>query len=392
MPDNNKDFELNNPSHAATDKAIQGETPPTFFEEDKLQVSGHREGEIKIAVPEPEILQKRVMTKEETKHYAKIDTEREQERIKALEAQVLQEWGNSYVPDWMRKMGMWILAAVAAILLLLTVGQITNFLVQLQALSTWAQWTIGILLVFVTGGILYLIIKLSLLYIKLQKNEQINLTALDALKERTALREIAQQASTKAVKKLKEYLKDYPVDSKKFLSLGFTLKEYNQIQNAHSKLTEDGKVEDLQRWLKQYKAGFQSTLDEIAHRRVKDYAKKTALQTAISPLPILDITIVLALSLSMVRDLMILYNLKMTTAGAGKVLLQAIAQVYLAGLAQDLATNLTDSFFDLVAGHLGQTTAKMGKIVGSKVGEGVANGVMIYRLGKATTKLLQPTS
>ena len=38
----------------------------------------------------------------------------------------------------------------------------------------------------------------------------------------------------------------------------------------------------------------------------------------------------------------------------------------------------------LVAG----TVAKM---VGSKVAEGTVNGLMIYRLGKATSKLLQPS-
>jgi uncharacterized membrane protein YcjF (UPF0283 family) len=40
---------------------------------------------------------------------------------------------------------------------------------------------------------------------------------------------------------------------------------------------------------------------------------------------------------------------------------------------------------------MGQVATTVTKVVGAKAGEGVANGLMMYRLGRATTRLLQPT-
>ncbi|NCP01847.1 MAG: DUF697 domain-containing protein [Deltaproteobacteria bacterium] len=93
----------------------------------------------------------------------------------------------------------------------------------------------------------------------------------------------------------------------------------------------------------------------------------------------------------MVRDMMTLYNLRVSNLGTGFILFHAISQAYIAGELQDLTESFAESLNDLVVSHFGQVGSKIAKVVGSKAVEGVANGLMMYRLGRATTKLLQPT-
>ena len=92
-----------------------------------------------------------------------------------------------------------------------------------------------------------------------------------------------------------------------------------------------------------------------------------------SPLPMLDTTIVLTLYLSMVRDMMTIYNLKVGTVGAGYILFHAISQAYIAGELQDLMESFADSLNDVIVDHVGQVATTITKVVGAKAGEGVAN-------------------
>ena len=86
-------------------------------------------------------------------------------------------------------------------------------------------------------------------------------------------------------------------------------------------------------------------LDSAATSICKSYAKKVAFKTAVSPLSLLDNVIVLSLSLLMVKDLMILYNLRMNLTGSGYILLQAIGQTYIAGELQDMTESLAESIY-----------------------------------------------
>lgn len=393
MTDPNNDFKLGDPSQIATGKAKNGEAPKATTLEKPSTRSSHREGEVIVAIPEPENINSRPLNREEQKKYKQHDEEADQKRLDSLATQLLNDSGGWQIPAGLRSALMWSLIVVAAVLMLLVVGQVTSTLAQLKTLPAWSQWVVSTLLLLISGIILFVVIKLVMVFLKLKKAEQINFAALQRLHERAVLRNLSKQHTEEAVTKLKSYLHDFPIDSAtQFIGFGFSLEEYADLMKVRTKLLDNSKIDSNERWLKYFKANFQYPLDQIAVAHSKEYAKKAALKTAISPLPLLDNAIILTLSLSMVRDLMVLYNLRMSIAGASQILIRSIGQAYIAGEIQDISETLFESLGDMIGEQTGQFTAKGGKILGSKAGEGLANGILLYRLGKATSKLLQPTN
>lgn len=391
MTDQDNDFSLNDPSRGAMDVKTDNNRGPSGTEEQSPS-AGHRDGEIPYGVPEPENVSARPITAHEKRKYQEEDLENDQKRLERLSSQVLKDLHGFQLPAWLKQICTWGLTAISVVLILLLVGQVTNFLSQFNALPTWSQWIVGSLLSVVGIIIVVLVFKLVLLTLKLKKNEQINFAVIKALSEREALRGLAHAKQLEAVSRLKKHLRDFPVDKEDtFTALGVNRNSFYELTKTRKRLLNPAEEQSPDKWLDSYRAGFQLELDETAVNVYKSYAKKVALKTAISPLPILDTAIVLALSLSMVRDLMTLYNLKVGTVSAGYILFHAIGQAYIAGEIQELTESFADSLNDLVVDHMGQVASTVTKVVGAKAGEGVANGLMMYRLGRATTKLLQPT-
>ena len=91
-----------------------------------------------------------------------------------------------------------------------------------------------------------------------------------------------------------------------------------------------------------------------------------------------------------VKDLMTLYNLRTSGRTTGQILVRVIAQAYLAGEMQDVSETFVGTMADGIKEHVGNIGAGLLKFVGSKIGEGVVNGLLIKRLGNATIDLLRP--
>lgn len=391
MTDQNNDLSLNDPSREAANIKPENSQDHSGAAAQNT-VKGHRDGEIPYGVPEPENVSARSTTAQERRRYQLEDFENDQKRLERLSSQVLKDLHGFQLPAWLKQVCIWGLTATSVVLLLLLIGQITNFLSQYNALPTWSQWIVGSLLSLVGIIIVFLVFKLFLLTVKLKKNEQINFAVIEALNEREALRGLAQAKQLEAVNRLKKNLHDFPADKEDtFIALGMNRNTFYGLTKTRKRLLNPAEGYSPDKWLDSFRAGFQLGLDETAVSIYKSYAKKVALKTAISPLAVLDTAIVLALSLSMVRDLMTLYNLKLGAVSSGYILFRAIGQAYIAGEIQELTESFADSLNDLIVDHMGPVATKVTKVVGTKAGEGVANGLMMYRLGRATTKLLQPT-
>ncbi len=390
------DISLNDPSREAAGVKTQtddkSDPEKQRKPEEQRKPEGHRQGEIPFGVPEPKDVTARPMSNREKEKYRREDFAAEQKRLERLSAQLFKELKGFQLPSWLKRTCIWGLLAVAAVLILLLVGQVTTFLSQLKTLPLWSQWLVGALLSLVALIVLVLVIKILLLSLKLKRNEQINFAVIEALSKREELRNLAYARRVEAVDKLKDYLKSFPVQKEEaFLEIGMTRDHFASLARAHKKLLDGSQPLSSDKWLDLYRAGFQLALDETAANIHKSYARRVALKTAISPLPMLDTVIVLGLSLAMVKDMMTLYNLKFGTVAAAYVLVHAIGQAYIAGELQDISESFVDSLNDTVADHVGQVASTITTAIGSKTGEGVANGIMMFRLGKATRKLLQPT-
>lgn len=391
MTDQQNDFSLNDPSRGH--KGIKADTQKgRSGPEEQVSSTGHRDGEITYGVPEPANVAFRPMAEHEKSRYKKEDLEADKKRLERLSSQVIKDLNGFQLPSWLKQTCIWGLTALAAVLILLLIGQVTTFLAQFNELHLWSQWVVGSLLSVIAIVIVFLVFKIFMLSLKLKKNDQINFKVIEALSEREALRELAHGKRLEAVDKLKKNLKDFPITKEDtFIELGMDRNSFHELTQTRKKLLNPSEELSPDKWLDLYRTGFQVALDETAVSLYKSYAKKTALKTAISPLPMLDTAIVLTLSLSMVRDMMTLYNLKVGAVSAGYILVHAISQAYIAGELQDLSDSFAESLNDVVAGHVGQVASKITTVIGAKAGEGVANGLMMYRLGRSTTKLLQPT-
>ena len=368
---------------------VEPEDPKTI----KRPFAIPREGELGVGVPEPENVQARSMTAQERKRYSKEDAEAEQARLDMLALELTQQMNSFRVPQFIRRIGMWLMLGLASILGLLLVTQVTSALASIAALPAWAQWVVGVLLALVGLVIVALIIKLVLLFRKLQKNEQIQLSSLNALAQREELRALSTREHAKAVLQLCDYLRGYdPAKlAKDLASAGLLPGDIDDLTQARDKLLRTQGSIQPQRWIASFHQDFQAVLDRAAGRMIKGHAKKVGIKTAISPLPILDNAIVLTISLSMVKDLVVIYQLRVGRGAIGLVLLRVVGQAYLAGEIQELTEALSESAVEGLSEHVGQVTAKITGLLGSKTGEGLVNAILIWRLGSAAIKILQPT-
>lgn len=352
---------------------------------------GRREGEIEFVIPEPASASARPLTPEEKRLCEAREQKLEQDRIEAL-IDGLRPPDSFQVPVSLRKIGMMLLAVVAAGILLFMIGQVTSALNQIASLPVWAQWFVGLLLIVVACVLLYVVVRLILLFLRLRRNRQVHLNGLLALSKREELRSIASQRSQKAVDQLKEYLISYPTEQPRALgNAGLLPEEIEALRASRKILLEMETSTGSQRWIERFVMDFQSVLDGRAKRCIDTYTKEAGIKTAVSPLPLLDNLIVLVLALRMLHDLMIIYHLRGGASTTAQILVRAIAQAYLAGEMQDIAEAITTQICDELPNLIGQTAAKVSKIIGSKAGEGIVNAFMMRKLGFAMEALLQPT-
>lgn len=263
---------------------------------------------------------------------------------------------------------------------------------QYNAMPIWSQWIIGSLFFLIACVIFYLILRLWQLCRSLEKNNKINLEAVNILKERKGLQDLVEKKNDEAVAKLKDYLNKYDLKNreKELKKAGMGEETYKKFETTETKLSDSNDQSD--KWIKAFQKDFLSELNGTAKDRVHGYSLRTAAKTAISPLPLLDSAIVLTMNLLMIKDLMILYNLRASNGGATNLLLRCVGHVYIAGEMQGLSESVADTFFQDFNGQLTQFGADILKKAGSKIGEGAANGFMTYRLGLAAIKLLEPCS
>ena len=399
MPDDNDDlFLLNDPMHhdSQTVASRQDKTGRPVDQEHARTAPADlgdsaRVGEIDIAVPEPVPIDARSMTEDEKRAYEDIDQRAENLRLQRITDDLIGLDSSIGVPAIVRNAGMPILLGLAAVISLITIGQVVSTAAQIAALPVWAQIIVTVMLLVVVLVLVAVIWKLTRLYFRLKANKQISLSGLKMLSDRAELRVLSAQKSSEAVSSLTAYLTDYPVtDTTRLLDAGFQHKELQSIVAQREQLLSQAKDESPKRWLRRVRYDFQEVLDICAKRRVNSYAKQVGLKTAISPMPLLDNAIVLTLSLAMVKDLMTIYNLRTSGSASAHILLKAIVQAYVAGEMQGLTEAAAELGADVIGEQVGQISGKLTEMIGSKTGEGVVNGLMVKRLGGATIVLIQP--
>ncbi len=281
-------------------------------------------------------------------------------------------------------------AALGSLLGLFIATEIISVIDKLANLPLWAQYTwytaIGIFLtVILIAGL-----RLVGLYIKLARTPQVPLKGLDELARRQSLRKIATREMGRAHKQLVAYVETYPIGEqipdKPLLEMGFTDQEISKLIKQRESLLNPDSTPDAEQWLNKFNKDFQPLLDKCADRKIRSYALRVGIKTAVTPTGIIDTLIVTASSFTMIGDLCKIYNLRMGTLSTAVVMVRAFAFAYLAAEFEQIFEQVSDSIFEGAEGF----SSAVARVALPNIAEGKANAFLIWRLGKATKSLLKP--
>ena len=308
---------------------------------------------------------------------------------------------NDTVLPWFGRVLRGILLLTAAVGMFFIVAQTASFLANVRRLSLAEQILLAIPAVIFGLIILWYFVKALLLFRRLRVSPQIGFKALQVLSERREMREMSRKAKRAAVEKLTALLKDrrayaakdYPETLRK---LDVAPEQLKALDRARQKLigeAENPPGTSLD-WVEEFREKFQSQLNGIAGKRIRKYYLHAGIMTGISPYPLFDRLIVFRACLAMLKELLEIYAVKPSWDKNLMLLAQVILNTYLAGVID----NAAESGMDLVMDNLPEltnVTLSRGLDLVIRKGGGKGAGMltqayMVYRLGNAAVKMLQP--
>ena len=338
----------------------------------------------------------RLLTDGEVAEHKRQEDEQERERL-SEQLQQLEAEATVHLPVGVVRIVVGAGFLLASVLGLLVITQAASLIVDIGMMSAPWNWVLGSLGAVFTAILIWITSKLARSLLRLQRSPSVNLPAIRALQERQAWHRLATEHADQAEAKLRDYLAAYNLDVKVRRSLvasGLAAGEFDDLAVAKQHLLGDELFLPPSEWLDEFVRTFQSVLDSAAERRSKSFGVRTAVGTALSPVPVLDQAIVLYSSLKLVRDLLVLYNVRPTPGQTATVFARAIVQTYVGGEAQRVAEAGVESAWREIVGTpeelLGTSVAGVASKVTAKFAEGSANGLLVWRLGRRAVTFLQP--
>ena len=359
-----------------------------------------RKGDHGLGVPEFEPENARILTdKEVAEHARKLDDKLRVEFEQKLKELEVAGGGKWHLPYPVRSFLTWLILAVSAILGLFLISQGVSFYSEIKVMPQPFNWIVGIGAGLLASILVLLILKLLLMLISLHRSPGISLKTMEVLKERQSWQKLANEHSEKAQTELKKYLKSYKLNGdtrKRLIAVGLTEQEYESLLTGKDYLLSDEVPLSPDEWIAQFTNRFQGILDSVAKRRTKQYATRAGLGTAISPVTIIDQSVVLYSCVALIKDLMFLYHLRPAFGQTAVILARAILNTYLSGMLEEVtekaADSLSESISDWSGDMAGLLGSGLGRAIGTKTTEAMLNGFLIWRLGKRTMSQIQPVT
>ena len=322
------------------------------------------------------------------------------ERMQESAETILEEMENKSswrIPPPVKRFLSISMLLLSAVLGIFVINQLVIFANGINSMSPLWRWPAITCVTLFSGIIIFVIITLLWKLIRLQRNQQVNPAALKALSERKHLQNISAAKERTARKFLLKYLDDYPLNSKskrRLLKLGMQEDEWQTLTTASEWLKSETNTLNIDEWLSGFTNKFQKTLDRFAKRRIRQYSIKVGSGTALSPIPIIDQMIVLYGCTGLIREMLLIYNLRPAWGQSGVILSRSIIHTYLSGVIEGAAERAADAGADAISDFMGDSfnflTGTIGRAVGAKTAEATLNGILIWRLGKGIIAQLQP--
>lgn len=268
----------------------------------------------------------------------------------------------------------------------------------------WAQYVGYAGLGLLGFCVLYAFFRFLFIYFRLRENRQLRIQGIAELSRRTRLRWLAATKSAEARAEIEMYLKTFPMDTdrnrKMLCGLGMAEDMQSRLAVVRMELLDPDKFASTEQWFHRFREGFQVELDAAADARIKYWASRIWVVTALAPNAVVDSGATLFYTFSMLSDLCQIYNLRAGRTGTAVLLGRVFFNAYLAGqgtewekLAEDQYDQLFHEAMNVVG--VGVSANVVGKLlgkVGAKVTTGYLNRVLLVRLGRYATRLLRPVA
>ncbi len=320
------------------------------------------------------------------------------ERKSELEEELakLEDAGIWQLPAPIRRFCALTLIVTASILGLFLVTEIVQFSANVSVMSGWSKWVASAFFGIFFVALVCIFVGLIRFSLNLNQTPSIPLKSLKILAQRRELQIEAEKKVEEAKTSLEAYLNDWRHESteKRMLGVGMKESEWTALEEAVAHLLDETRPDGVEDWLEDFQNLFQHHLDKVADRRISTYMKRVGFGTASSPNPLIDRVIVLAGTMSMVKDLFQIYCLKPGFGQTATILARSVVHTYLADKIQQSAESMTGTLAEMLGDTSGETknilVNNVGKKIGGKMAEGVVNGVLVRRLGNHVRRTVQP--
>jgi uncharacterized membrane protein YcjF (UPF0283 family) len=300
--------------------------------------------------------------------------------------------------------------AIGGLLALYIYFQVLSLLATLATLPTWLATIAVVLLGLLITVVVLAFGRLAVAYGRLRRNEQIRMSDIQQLERHAQIRRgcspSQQRQQAKAV--LEVYVREYPqypVENNTHASIAhadtssppqappqtspFSAEGLARLRRIQRRLTDPARIKDSKEWLDIYATEFQSVLDAVARERVHQCAKWVGYKTAISPNSLVDSLIAAYWCFVLLRDLCVIYNVRVGAYGTAALLWRAFFTAYLAGKFHDWEDHADYTIESMMDG-LPEIGRKIAGKLAAKAGTGLANYFMVRRLGRRAIALLRP--
>jgi uncharacterized membrane protein YcjF (UPF0283 family) len=275
-------------------------------------------------------------------------------------------------------------------------SQAISSLAYAATLSPWLRYTLLGIMGISCLAVLAVCAALIRSWFRLRRMRQVDVDALEELRRRAKTREDGIEHLQNARARLEEYLIAYPLSASARPGLreaGLSAAAIENLAKSRDRLV--GRSSDSLTWLEDFRDRFQNEQDAAARARVKTWSLRAAGCVIASPVPLLDAILVLGISMKMIRDICVIYNLRAGRSGTLLLLNKAVAAAFIAGVAENASEiaggYAAEEISQMVGeGVLHSMGARMAGVIAPKLGEGAINAFFIHRLGRSTVRMVQP--
>lgn len=366
--------------------------PPNRSVQAKERPAQLRPGDHGYGSPNPTPARSEALSEAELAERARLEDERHRAEFEAQLADITASLDGWKLPRPLRRAMNAALLVVGALLGFVLLNQTLELMANLSTLPPVTFWTaVGV------GGalslaIIYVMALLGSAFLRLNRSPQVNVRALQIIKERQAMQRLASEKQSQAREAVANFLKNFPLadQRKPLMAAGLAEDAFPKMETARTRLLDDQRPISSDDWLQEFAGHFQGSIDVAAKTRIKNAAVRTGLFTAVTPYGLIDQAIVFSSALALVKDLMQLYQLRPAWGQSASILAKAIVITYISGSLDDATDNVGDLIGDRMGEIIGSTGGAILGKTGAKATEGTLNAFFIQRVGLSTMKMLQP--